>query len=67
MPPGAERDRSAESFASAVAQTFPREAWEWALSIGDSAGQLRAATERVGEVVTGAEKIAGEVRAGDRR
>jgi hypothetical protein len=47
LPPGAERDRSAEAFASAAAKTFPREAWDWALSIGDKAGQLRAATETI--------------------
>jgi len=47
LPAGAQRDRSAESFASALAGTFPREAWNWATSIGDSAGRLRAATETI--------------------
>src|SRR5205823_1951129 len=36
MPPGAERDRSAQSLIFAMAEEFPREAWEWAMSIGDT-------------------------------
>jgi hypothetical protein len=36
MPPGVERDRSAQSLVIAMAEDFPREAWEWAMSIGDA-------------------------------
>ena len=44
MPPGAERDRSAQSLVLAMAEEFPREAWEWATSIGDADGRTVAAT-----------------------
>lgn len=43
MPPGAERDRSAQSLVLAIAEEFPREAWEWAMSIGDAEGRTLAA------------------------
>jgi hypothetical protein len=36
MPSGTERDRSAQSLVIAIAEDFPREAWEWAMSIGDA-------------------------------
>ncbi len=44
MPPGTERDRGAQSLVLAVAEEFPREAWEWALSIGDASRRTHAAT-----------------------
>ena len=44
MSPGAERDRSAESLIFAMAEEFPREAWEWAMSIGDTERRTLAAT-----------------------
>jgi len=44
MAPGAERDRSAGSLVFAIAEQFPREAWEWALNIGDAGERNRAAT-----------------------
>jgi hypothetical protein len=44
MVPGAERDRSARSLVFAVAERFPHEAWEWALSIGDTGERARALT-----------------------
>lgn len=44
MPAGAERDRSAQSLVFAMAEEFPREAWEWAMSIYDVEGRTRAAT-----------------------
>ena len=44
MPAGTERDRGAESLVFAIAEEFPREAWEWALSIRDADGRTRAAT-----------------------
>ncbi|PYI86170.1 MAG: hypothetical protein DME26_09570, partial [Verrucomicrobia bacterium] len=45
MPPGAERDKSAESLVLAVADKFPREAWDWALSIEETEARKRAATQ----------------------
>jgi RNA polymerase sigma factor (sigma-70 family) len=44
MPAGAERDRSAQSLVFSIAEEFPREAWEWAMSISDAEGRTRAAT-----------------------
>lgn len=44
MAPGAERDRSAQSLVLAIAEEFPREAWEWAMSIGDTERRTVAAT-----------------------
>ncbi|MCI0538927.1 MAG: sigma-70 family RNA polymerase sigma factor [Verrucomicrobiales bacterium] len=44
MSAGAERDRSAQSLVFAIAEQFPREAWDWALSIGDSSGRNLAAS-----------------------
>ena len=44
MPPGVERDRSAQSLVLAIAEEFPREAWEWAISIGDAERRTLAAT-----------------------
>jgi RNA polymerase sigma factor (sigma-70 family) len=43
MPPGVERDRSAQSLVLAMAEEFPREAWEWATSIGDAERRTVAA------------------------
>jgi hypothetical protein len=44
MPGGAERDRCAQSLVLAMAEEFPREAWEWAMSIGDATRRTLAAT-----------------------
>ena len=44
MPAGAERDSSAQSLVFSMAEEFPREAWEWAMSISDAEGRTRAAT-----------------------
>jgi hypothetical protein len=44
MPPGPERDRSAQSLVVAIAGEFPREAWEWAMSIGDAERRTVAGT-----------------------
>jgi hypothetical protein len=41
---GAERDRSAGSLVLAVAERYPREAWDWALSIDDTVERNRAAS-----------------------
>jgi len=44
MPPGAERDRGAQALVLAIAEEFPREAWEWAMSIADTERRTLAAT-----------------------
>ena len=40
---GAERDGSARSLVLAIAEKFPREAWDWAVSIGDADTRASAA------------------------
>jgi hypothetical protein len=45
LPLGPERDRAAGAFAVAIAEQFPREAWDWALSIEDTGERTRAATQ----------------------
>ena len=44
MAPGPERDRSARAFVDVVAEQYPRDAWDWALSIQDGTSQMRAIT-----------------------
>ena len=39
-----ERDRSAQSLVFAIAEKFPREAWEWAVSIEDVGTRASAAS-----------------------
>jgi hypothetical protein len=46
-PLGAERDRSAQALVIHIAEQHPREAWEWALSIGDETQRTAAATHAV--------------------
>ncbi len=43
MTPGLERDRSAQALVQAIAEEFPREAWEWATSIVDTERRIGAA------------------------
>ena len=40
---GVDRDQSANSLVFAVADKYPREAWDWALSIQDELQRSRAA------------------------
>jgi hypothetical protein len=47
MAPGAEQDHSAGSLVLAIAEKFPHEAWEWALSIDDTGERMRALTYAV--------------------
>ena len=44
LPAGAERDRSAQSFVYAVADKYPRDAWDWALSVEDPSARAALAT-----------------------
>jgi hypothetical protein len=44
MPPGLERDRSTRSLVLAIAEEYPSEAWDWAMSIGDPEAREQAAT-----------------------
>jgi RNA polymerase sigma factor (sigma-70 family) len=44
LPQGPERDRSAQSLVYGVAEQYPRDAWDWALTIQDPASQTAAAT-----------------------
>jgi hypothetical protein len=41
MTTGVERDRSVQALVFAIAERFPREAWDWAMSIGDADGRAR--------------------------
>jgi hypothetical protein len=45
LSPGPERDRSACSLSMAMAEKYPREAWDWALSISDTTQRMQAATQ----------------------
>jgi hypothetical protein len=47
LPPGADRDQGAQSLVKAVASQYPREAWDWALSISDSMQRSSAAAQAV--------------------
>jgi hypothetical protein len=48
VAPGPERDHSAFTLAMAISETYPREAWDWALGIKDNAGERNlAATHAV--------------------
>lgn len=44
LPAGPRRDRGAESLASAIASTYPQDAWTWTLAIQDPTVRVRAAT-----------------------
>ena len=44
LSPGVERDRSAQSFVYAVAEQYPRDAWDWALSIQDEGSRTASAS-----------------------
>jgi hypothetical protein len=47
MSAGPERDRSAQALVAAMAEEYPREAWDWALSIDDGERRAQAAAYAV--------------------
>ncbi len=52
LPQGPDRDSSAQSLVFNIADRYPQEAWEWALSISNPAQSAQAAFHSVQQMAT---------------